>query len=74
MNSKRWGFVVYWQDDQWTINKGPAVILARYATFFEDWFSCDTLNISQLDVKLRYWQEIKSFDKPGFYGIVSIHQ
>ncbi len=24
MNSERWGFVVYWQDEQWTINQGPA--------------------------------------------------
>ncbi len=28
MNYERWGFVVYWQDDQWTINQVPAVILA----------------------------------------------
>jgi len=29
--------------------------------------------IPQLDIKLRYWQDITGFDKSGFYGVFSIY-
>ncbi len=31
------------------------------------------VSIPQLDIKLRYWQDIKGFDKLGFLGSIFMH-